>query len=84
MRTQKTISVRQKPHTAIESLSPEYVKAVVDETGVFHNFVESAQGTFRGLPDLETDPAARQTMKRLDEAVAKLGKQATKKKKDKY
>lgn len=64
--------MRSKPYTEIESLSPGFVKDIVEQSGVPDNFVESAEAAIVGLPDLDADPKARIIMGRLDEAIRKL------------
>ena len=70
--------MRSKPHTEITSISQTVVEKIVEDAGVPMNFVESAEATFRGLPDLNADPQARQTMERLKAALDEELKQRSK------
>ncbi len=55
--------------TAIKSLSPGFVKAVVTKVGRPDNFVDSPEGSFVGLPDIDADPAAREVIESLNAEV---------------
>jgi hypothetical protein len=60
--------VRTKSHTEITSISQPFVEEIVRHSGVPQNFVESAEATFAGLPDVDSDPDARAIMERLETA----------------
>ena len=60
----------------IDSLSPGFVQGIVKESGRPDNFVDSAEGSFVGFPDLETDPDSQELLQNLDTRIAELGKAA--------
>lgn len=68
--------MRKKPYTAIESAEPAFIADVVRMGGRPDNFVESAEATMVGLPDPETDTAAKRVLTALDEEVRKLHDEA--------
>jgi len=57
---------------AIKSLSPGFVKAVVTRVGRPDNFVDSPEGSFVGLPDIDADPAAREVIESLNAEVQSM------------
>jgi hypothetical protein len=63
-------------YKSIESLSPEFLEAVVEYSGRPDNFVDSPEGSFVGMPDIETDPSSIEIMKQLDETITELGARA--------
>jgi hypothetical protein len=61
-----------KPYTDIESLSPQFVEAVVKASGrPPDNFVDSAEGSFVGMP-AEGDHRRVELDARLDEKLDEL------------
>ncbi len=64
--------MRSKSHNEIGSVSQTLVQEAVDVVGPPDLIIESAEATFRGLPDLEADPRARKIMDRLWKAVDDL------------
>jgi|GEM_PF-3331263 len=67
--------MRTKSYTEINSLSTEFVEQVAEEYGKPDNFVESADGTFAGLPNVDTDPDANALLKRLERDLESLVEQ---------
>jgi hypothetical protein len=61
-----------KPYTEIVSLSGPFVEAIVELSGRPDNFVDSAEGSFVGMPDLEGDQSARELDARLEETLDEL------------
>jgi hypothetical protein len=62
----------EKSPDQIISASPELVQKAVEEWGEPGLIIESAEATFRGMPDLEADPEARALVQRVRDAVADL------------
>jgi hypothetical protein len=58
-----------KPYTTIKSLSPGFVKEVVERTGRPDNFVDSPEGSFVGMPDVDSDPASQRVLSSLEERL---------------
>lgn len=65
-------------YRSIQSLTPQFLEAVVQQSGVPDNFVDSAEGSLVGMPDIDTDPQCRELKERLDKTIADLGAEATK------
>jgi hypothetical protein len=49
------------------------VERIVEATGVPDNLVESAAGTLYGLPDVKTDPQAREVIDEMRRRLKELG-----------
>jgi hypothetical protein len=64
--------MRSKSYTDINSLSAEFVAQVAEEYGPPDNFVESADGTFAGLPNVDSDPDANAILTSLESDLEKL------------
>lgn len=62
----------QKSSKEIVSVSQELVQKAVDEWGEPDLIIESAEATFRGMPDLDADPEARALVQRVHDAVEQL------------
>ncbi len=66
--------MRRRSYKEIKSVDLDLVEAVVEQSGrPPDNFVESAEATFVGLPDLETDPDALKIMGRLTTKLNEYG-----------
>jgi hypothetical protein len=64
--------MRSKSYTEMNSLSTKFVEQVAEEYGKPDNFVESADGTFSGLPNVDSDPGANAILTRLERDLAEL------------
>jgi hypothetical protein len=62
----------EKSPEQIVSASPKLVQKAVQEWGQPDLIIESAEATFRGMPDLQTDPEAAALVARVKQAVADL------------
>lgn len=69
---QEATTMREKDTSEIYSVSQDLVQGVIKLAGPPDLIIESADATFRGMPDLEADPPTREVMDRLRRAVERL------------
>jgi len=59
-------------HKSIESLTPQFVEAIIGHGGEVDGFVDSAEGSLVGLPNLDADRQARELDRKLTEQLSGL------------
>jgi hypothetical protein len=65
--------MEQRPFLEIETIDKDLLESVKEQNGRLpDNFVDSAEGADAGLPDVRSDPAARNLLEQVDADIAVL------------
>lgn len=69
--------MEEKPFMKIDTISKDLLKEAVRQNGRQpDNFVDSAEGTYPGIPDVDRDPAAQKLVDQIGAAADELVEQS--------